>query len=109
MPNNEGDYLIVGSPFNRPWVAWSGTSLDGWGLFDQGKRFSSYEEAEKKLPDAVKDADRDDKAFGYAVFVAYLPQGTQNMEVFAPNKKTLMVDFKRNNVPSGQMDVLGIL
>lgn len=106
----QGDYLIVAIPFNRPWIAWSGTSLDGFGLLDQGKHFWSLEEAERNLKDARKDAQRDDdKGLGYVVFVAYLPQGAQKMEVFCPNRQTLMVDFRDDDLSPSQMSALGVL
>lgn len=110
MATDGRQYLVVGKEHDRDWMAWLGTSLDGWGLFVHGRSFRTFQEAEHRLSDARKDAKRENLSFGKMVYVAFVEKdATRYMTVFCPSGLTVRVDFTDNDLTSGQADMLGVL
>ena len=66
MATSQGDYVIVGKPFDRDWMAWAG-GLDKWGPFGQERRFLTPQDAQVYLQDARRDA----KHLYFFVFLVY--------------------------------------
>lgn len=104
----EGNYLIVASPFDRPWIAWGG-SLDKWGPFGQERRFPTHQEAEACFEDAHRDAEKyESSSVNGRIFVACASPGSWTGTVFHDGNE-VVVDFTKSKLYVRQMEELGVL
>ena len=105
----QGDYIIVAKQFIGRWMAWGG-GLDKWGPFGQERRFATSQEAEPYLKDARRDAEHQDLEFGNVVYVVNAPvRQVVTTGTVRHGGKEILIDLMRDNIPSRQMDELGIL
>lgn len=105
----QGDYLIVGKPFDRDWIVWGG-GLDKWGPFGEERRFSTTQEAASYLEDARRDAVRQCLKVNNAIYIARVvqPKVTWQGLVYHDGNE-VAVDFSDDDLSPRQMRELGVL
>ena len=105
----QGDYVIVGKPFDGYWKVWGG-GFDKWGPFGQERRFETREDAEPFLKDAHRDAEYQCLGIDHAIYVAYAPlQQVVVKGAVYHDGHSEHVDFTDDDLAPRQMRELGVL